>query len=63
MRTGRLGEYVDVMGCSDGRRGKSYLMWSLYFSPDIVRMIKFRKIGRAGHIACMEMLNAYRVLV
>jgi hypothetical protein len=37
---------------------------SLYSSPNIVRVIKSRKMRRAGHVACMgEGRGFYRVLV
>jgi hypothetical protein len=36
----------------------------LYSLPSIIRMIKFRKIRWAGHVARMgEKMNAYRLLV
>jgi hypothetical protein len=36
----------------------------LYFSPNIVRVIKSRRMRWAGHVACMgEERGAYRVLV
>jgi hypothetical protein len=35
----------------------------LYFSPNIIRMIKSRRMRLAGHVARMENLNAYRLLV
>jgi hypothetical protein len=37
---------------------------NLYSSPDIIRQIKSRRMGWAGHVACMgEGRNVYRVLV
>jgi hypothetical protein len=37
---------------------------SLYSSPNIVRVIKSRRMRRAGHVACMvEGRGVYRVLV
>jgi hypothetical protein len=37
---------------------------NLYSSPNMMRLIKSRKMGWAGHVACMgEKLNAYRILV
>jgi len=37
---------------------------NLYVSPDIVRMIKSRKMGWVGHVAHMgDMRNAYGILV
>jgi hypothetical protein len=36
----------------------------LYSSPNIIRMIKSRRMGCAGHVARMgETRNAYRILV
>jgi hypothetical protein len=37
---------------------------NLYSSPSIIRVIKSRRMGRAGHAARMgEKRNAYRILV
>jgi hypothetical protein len=37
---------------------------NLYSLPDIIRVIRSRKVGWAGHIACMgEMRNEYNILV
>jgi hypothetical protein len=37
---------------------------NLYSSPNIIRMIKSRRMRWAGHVACMgEERNAYRILV
>jgi hypothetical protein len=37
---------------------------NLYFSPNIIRMIKSRRMKWAGHVARMgEKRNAYRILV
>jgi hypothetical protein len=37
---------------------------NFYFSPNIIRMIKLRRISWAGHIAHMgEMRNAYKILI
>jgi hypothetical protein len=36
----------------------------LYSSPNIIKVIKSRRIKWAGHVACMgEMRNAYKILV
>jgi hypothetical protein len=36
----------------------------LYSSPDIIRMIKSRRMRCAGHVTCMgESIDVYRVLV
>jgi hypothetical protein len=37
---------------------------NFYFSPSIIRMIKSRRLGWAGHVGRMgEKKNAYRILV
>jgi hypothetical protein len=37
---------------------------NLYSSPNIIRMIKSRRMRFAGNVACMgEKRNAYRILV
>jgi hypothetical protein len=37
---------------------------NLYSSPNIIRVIKSRRMGWAGHVARMgEMRNAYKILV
>jgi hypothetical protein len=37
---------------------------NLYFSPNIIRIIKSRRMRWAGHVARMgEEMNAYRILV
>jgi hypothetical protein len=36
---------------------------NLYCSPDIIRMIKSKRMRCTGHVARMEKINAYRVLV
>ena len=39
-------------------------LYVLYSSPNIICMIKSRRLRRAGHVACMrERRGAYRVLV
>jgi hypothetical protein len=36
----------------------------MYSSPNIIRVIKSRRIGWVGHVACMgEVRGAYRILV
>jgi hypothetical protein len=36
----------------------------LYSSPNIIRVIKLRRMTRAGHVTCMgEKREAYRILV
>jgi hypothetical protein len=37
---------------------------NLYTSPNIIRVIKSRRMRWAGHVACIgEMRNAYKILV
>jgi hypothetical protein len=39
-------------------------LYNLYFSPNIIRMIKSRRMKWTGHVARMgAKLNAYRILV
>jgi hypothetical protein len=36
----------------------------LYTSPNIITAIKSRRIGWAGHVACLdEIINAYTILI
>jgi hypothetical protein len=35
----------------------------LYSSPSIIRIIKSKRMRWAGHVARMEIMNAYRLLV
>jgi hypothetical protein len=35
----------------------------LYSPPNIIRMIKLKRMRLAGHVACMETKSTYRVLV
>jgi hypothetical protein len=37
--------------------------YNLYCSPNIIRMIKSRRIRWAGHVECMVMRNAYEIVV
>jgi len=36
---------------------------NLCTSSDIIRVTKSKRIGRARHTACMEKINAYKILV
>jgi hypothetical protein len=37
---------------------------NLYTSPNVIRVIKSRRVRLAGHVACMgEMRNAYRIFI
>jgi hypothetical protein len=48
----------------DWRKLHNGELHNLYSSPDIIRQIKSRRMGWAGHVACMgEGRNVYRVLV
>jgi hypothetical protein len=48
----------------NGRKLHNYELQSLYASPDIVRVIKSRRMRWAGHVAHMgEGRSVYRVLV
>jgi hypothetical protein len=48
----------------DGRKLHNEELHNLYCSPNIIRMIKSRRMRWAGHIARMEApRNAYRILV
>jgi hypothetical protein len=41
---------------------RSFITW--YFSPNIIRIIKSRRMGCVGHVARMrETKNAYRILM
>jgi len=40
------------------------VLHNLYFSPNIIKMIKPRRMGRTGHATRLgEIKNAYRILV
>jgi hypothetical protein len=48
----------------DWRKQHNEELHNLYFSPNIIRMIKSRRIRWAGHVAQMgEKRNTYRTLV
>jgi hypothetical protein len=47
----------------DWRKLHNEELHNLYSSPDIIRMIKSRRISWAGHAARMGKRNAYRILV
>jgi hypothetical protein len=52
----------EVMG--EWRKLHSEGVHNLYSSPDIIRQIKSRRMGWAGHVACMgEERKVYKVLV
>jgi hypothetical protein len=64
--------YVFEIICSDLRRDEVMGEWrklhnaelhNLYSSPNIIRMIKSRRIRWAVHLARMGETNAYRILV
>jgi hypothetical protein len=48
----------------DWRKLHNEELHNLYFSPNIIRMMKSRRMRWAGHVARMgETRNAYRILV
>jgi hypothetical protein len=48
----------------DWRKLYNEELHNLYSSPNIIRMIKSRRMGWTGHVAMMgEKRNAYRMLV
>jgi hypothetical protein len=52
----------EVIG--EWRRLRNEKLYALYFSPNIIRVIKSRRLRWAGHVACMgEKRGAYRDLV
>jgi hypothetical protein len=52
----------EVMG--DWRKLHNEELHNLYFSPNIIRIIRSRRMRWAGHVARMgETRNAYRILV
>jgi hypothetical protein len=54
-------EREDVAG--DWRRLHNEELHNLYASPNTARATKSRRMGWAGHVAGMEMRNAYKILV
>jgi hypothetical protein len=53
---------VEVTG--EWRKLQNEELHNLYSSPDIIRMMKSRRIRSAGHVARMrKMRNAYKILV
>jgi hypothetical protein len=52
----------EIMG--DWRKLHDEELHNSYSSPNIIRTIKSRRMGQAGHVECMkEITNAYKVLV
>jgi hypothetical protein len=51
----------EVMG--DWRKLHNEELHNLYFSSNIIRMIKSRRMRWAGHVARMGKTNVYRILV
>jgi hypothetical protein len=40
------------------------MLYNLYFSPDIIKMIKPRRIKQTGHIACLwDTRYTYKILI
>jgi hypothetical protein len=55
---GKRAEMVGGLG-----KLRSHELYNLYSSPDIIRMIRSRRMRWAGHAARMEKRNADRILV
>jgi hypothetical protein len=52
----------EVLGC--WRKVRNEELHNSYFLPNIIRMVKFKRMKWAGHVAHMgEMRNAYTLLV
>jgi hypothetical protein len=49
-----LREYLDLVQTETGdwRRLLNEELYNLYYSPNIIRMIKSRRMSWAGHVAC-----------
>jgi hypothetical protein len=48
----------------DWRRLHNEELHNLYVSPNIMRVIKSRRMRWAGHVACIgKMINAYKILI
>jgi hypothetical protein len=67
LRTGCLGEYLDLRGMKWQEVGENFLnakLRCLNSSPGIVRVIRGRRIRWAGHVARMgEVRGTYNILV
>jgi hypothetical protein len=50
-------------GTGDWRKLHNEELHNFYSSPNIIRLIKSRRMRWAGHIARMGETNAYRILV
>ena len=60
MKTGSSGEYLGPRGMSgEWRRLHNEAFYSFYRSPNIVRVIKSRRLRWAGHVATMEEDKVY----
>jgi hypothetical protein len=47
----------------DSRKMHNEELHNLYSSPNIIRMIKSRRMGLAWHVVQMKKRNAYRILL
>jgi hypothetical protein len=60
-------EYLGDLDLKGGRRIwrklHNNVLHNLYSSPNIVRVIKSRRMSWVGHVACMGEGSVYRVLV
>jgi hypothetical protein len=67
LRTGHIGEYLDLKRnevAGGQRKLLNEVLCNLYSSPDIIRMSKSRKVRLLGHVAHMEkMRSLYKILV
>jgi hypothetical protein len=68
LRTGCWGEYVYVSKRKEvvggWRRLHNEELHNLYASPNIIRIIKSRRMRWVGHVACIgEMRNSFNILV
>jgi hypothetical protein len=49
-----------VIGC---RKRHYEELHSLYSAPNVIGLIKSRSLKLAGHMACIAMINTYKILV
>jgi hypothetical protein len=55
---------LNLFGTGEWRRLHNKELYALYSSPNIIQVIKSRRLRWAGHVACMgEKRGTYRVLV
>jgi hypothetical protein len=65
LRIGCSGEYVGLRGRKWQETGEDYNeLHILYASPNVVRVIKLRKMRWVEHVACMgKMRNEYKIRI